>query len=122
MHSLEGGTGGGFGSRIISDITAEMKHCVSTYSVLPQFTNRYNTILSLHNLIEFADVVNMIDHNALTNISNGPETYQDLNIIASQMMMGSTQSIRHPCNVNSTIQEIQHNLIPFPRIKFLMVN
>eukprot|EP01064_Diplonema_japonicum_P002313 TRINITY_DN11472_c0_g1_i1.p1 TRINITY_DN11472_c0_g1~~TRINITY_DN11472_c0_g1_i1.p1 ORF type:complete len:496 (+),score=56.79 TRINITY_DN11472_c0_g1_i1:56-1489(+) len=74
LHSLGGGTGSGFGTRLLTELEDEYP---STYrfvsAVFPQrnddvITSPYNSILSLSKLIDHADCVIPVDNSQLSEI------------------------------------------------------
>jgi len=103
-----------------------------TFSVFPSpkvsdtVVEPYNATLSIHQLIENADEVMVIDNEALYDICfrtlklTSP-TYGDLNNLVSQAMSGVTCCLRFPGQLNSDLRKLAVNLIPFPRLHFFMI-
>jgi len=132
-HSLGGGTGSGMGTLLISKIREEFPdRIMSTYSVFPSpkvsdtVVEPYNATLSIHQLVENADEVMVIDNEALYNIcfrtlKLTTPTYGDLNHLVSTAMSGTTCSLRFPGQLNSDLRKLAVNLIPFPRLHFFMI-
>merc|ERR1711933_670972 len=121
-HSLGGGTGSGMGTLLISKIREEYPdRMMCTFSVFPSpkvsdtVVEPYNATLSVHQLVENADEVMVIDNEALYDICfrtlklTNP-TYGDLNHLVSAAISGVTCCLR----------KIAVNLIPFPRLHFFM--
>merc|ERR1712072_773317 len=86
----------------------------------------YNATLSVHQLVENADEVMVLDNEALYDIcfrtlKLTTPTYGDLNHLVSAAMSGLTTCIRFPGQLNCDLRKIAVNLIPFPRLHFLMV-
>jgi tubulin beta len=48
-------------------------------------------------------------------------TLGDLNRLVAEVMSGVTASLRFPGQLNSDLRKLGVNLIPFPRLHFLMV-
>jgi len=132
-HSLGGGTGSGMGTLLISKIHEEFPdRILATFSVFPSpkvsdtVVEPYNATLSVHQLIENADQVMVIDNEALYDICfrtlklNTP-TYGDLNNLVSQAMSGVTCCLRFPGQLNSDLRKLAVNLVPFPRLHFFMI-
>jgi len=104
---------------------------ISTFSVLPiggsdVVVEAYNTCLSLHQLIENADIVNCVDNSALNQICQDTlkisnPSFNDLNPLISQVMSGVTCGLRFPGQLNSDLRKMAVNLIPFSRLHFFMV-
>jgi len=132
-HSLGGGTGSGMGTLLISKVREEYPdRMMCTYSVFPSpkvsdtVVEPYNATLSVHQLVENADDVFVIDNEALYDICfrtlklTNP-TYGDLNHLVSFAMSGITCSLRFPGQLNSDLRKLAVNLVPFPRLHFFMV-
>merc|ERR1712045_349168 len=101
-HSLGGGTGSGMGTLLISKIREEYPdRMMCTFSVFPSpkvsdtVVEPYNATLSVHQLVENADEVMVIDNEALYDIC-------------------------FPGQLNSDLRKLAVNLIPFPRLHFFM--
>jgi tubulin beta len=101
-HSLGGGTGSGMGTLLISKIREEYPdRMMLTFSVIPSpkvsdtVVEPYNTTLSVHQLVENADEVMIIDNEALYDIcfrtlKLTTPTFGDLNHLVSAVMSGVT--------------------------------
>jgi len=132
-HSLGGGTGSGMGTLLISKIREEFPdRIMCTYSVFPSpkvsdtVVEPYNATLSVHQLVENADEVMVIDNEALYDIcfrtlKLTTPTYGDLNHLVSMAMSGTTCCLRFPGQLNSDLRKLAVNLIPFPRLHFFMI-
>merc|ERR1711893_53323 len=132
-HSLGGGTGSGMGTLLISKIREEYPdRQMVTYSVFPSpkvsdtVVEPYNATLSVHQLVENADEVMVIDNEALYDIcfrtlKLTTPTYGDLNHLVSAALSGSTCCLRFPGQLNSDLRKLAVNLIPFPRLHFFMI-
>jgi tubulin beta len=86
----------------------------------------YNATLSVHQLVENADEVMVIDNEALYDIcfrtlKLTTPSYGDLNHLVSAAMSGITCCLRFPGQLNSDLRKIAVNLIPFPRLHFFMI-
>ncbi|XP_065676019.1 tubulin beta chain-like isoform X2 [Hydra vulgaris] len=131
-HSLGGGTGSGMGTLLISKIREEYSDRItSTFSVFPSpkvsdtVVEPYNTILSIHQLVENTDETFCIDNEALYNIcfqtlKLTTPTYGDLNHLVSATMSGVTTCLRFPGQLNSDLRKLAVNMVPFPRLHFFM--
>jgi len=132
-HSLGGGTGSGMGTLLISKIREEFPdRIMCTYSVFPSpkvsdtVVEPYNATLSVHQLVENADEVMVIDNEALYDIcfrtlKLPTPSYGDLNHLVSMAMSGTTCCLRFPGQLNSDLRKLAVNLIPFPRLHFFMI-
>jgi len=131
-HSLGGGTGSGFGSLLTQKLNELFpKTMVQTFSIFPStkvsdtITEPYNAVLSMQYLVDEATSTVVLDNEALFDICKrklkiDKPTYGNINRILAESMSGTTCSMRFPGQINSTMRKLATNLIPFPRIKFLM--
>jgi len=105
---------------------------MATFSVFPSpkvsdtVVEPYNATLSVHQLVENADEVMVIDNEALYDIcfrtlKLTTPTYGDLNHLVSAGMSGITCCLRFPGQLNSDLRKLAVNLIPFPRLHFFMI-
>merc|ERR1712054_634830 len=93
---------------------------VSTAVVEP-----YNSILSTHSLLEHTDVAVMLDNEAIYDICRRQldierPTYTNLNRLISQTISSLTASLRFDGALNVDVTEFQTNLVPYPRIHFML--
>jgi len=132
-HSLGGGTGSGMGTLLLSKVREEFPdRMMCTFSVVPSpkvsdtVVEPYNATLSVHQLVENADEVCVIDNEALYDIcfrtlKLATPSYGDLNHLVSSVMSGITCCLRFPGQLNSDLRKLAVNLIPFPRLHFFLV-
>merc|ERR1712185_210345 len=93
---------------------------VSTAVVEP-----YNCVLSTHSLLEHTDVSFMVDNEALydicrRNLDIERPTYTNLNRLIAQIISSLTASLRFDGALNVDVTEFQTNLVPYPRIHFVV--
>jgi tubulin alpha len=93
---------------------------VSTAVVEP-----YNSVLSTHSLLEHTDVAVMLDNEAVYDICRRSldierPTYTNLNRLVAQVISSLTASLRFDGALNVDITEFQTNLVPYPRIHFML--
>ncbi|MCL4140227.1 UNVERIFIED_CONTAM: hypothetical protein GTU68_050846, partial [Idotea baltica] len=133
FHSFGGGTGSGFGSLLLEELSVEYpkksKLCFSIYPA-PQVSTAvvepYNSILFTHTTLEHADVTFMVDNEAIYDLCrrelhiNRP-TYTNLNRMIGQVVSSITASLRFDGALNVDLTEFQTNLVPYPRIHFPLV-
>ncbi|KAI0775033.1 beta-tubulin 2 [Trametes elegans] len=132
LHSLGGGTGAGLGSLLLSKFREEYPdRMLSTYSILPSpkvsetVVEPYNALLSVHQLVENSDMTMCIDNEALYELTqrslkvNQP-SFDDLNTVVAQVMCGVSTSLRFPGQLNGDLRKLAMNLVPFPRLHFLI--
>jgi len=132
-HSLGGGTGSGLGTLLLSKMKEDYgDRILETFSVFPcpkasdTIVEPYNTTLSIHQLVENADEVMVIDNEALYDMCSNSlklttPSYADLNHLVSAVMSGVTCSLRFPGQLNTDLRKLATNLVPFPRLHFFMV-
>jgi tubulin beta len=121
------------GTLLISKIREEFPdRMMCTFSVFPSpkvsdtVVEPYNATLSVHQLVENADSVMVIDNEALYDICYRTlklttPTYGDLNHLVSSAMSGITCCLRFPGQLNSDLRKLAVNLVPFPRLHFFMI-
>jgi tubulin beta len=132
IHSLGGGTGAGLGSLLLSKLREEFPdRMLATFSILPSpkvsetVVEPYNALLSINQLLDNGDLTLCIDNEALYDICirtlkvKSP-TFENLNQIISRVMCGVSTSLRFPGQLNGDLRKLGMNLIPFPRLHFLI--
>ncbi|CAE7603424.1 unnamed protein product [Symbiodinium natans] len=87
----------------------------------------YNTVLCVHSLLEHTDVTIMYDNEALydicrRNLDIERPTYTNLNRLIAQIISSLTASLRFDGALNVDITEFQTNLVPYPRIHFMLTS
>jgi len=87
----------------------------------------YNTVLCVHSLLEHTDVTNQVDNEALydicrRNLDIERPTYTNLNRLLAQVISSLTASLRFDGALNVDITEFQTNLVPYPRIHFMLTS
>nr|AFM93781.1 beta-like tubulin 4 [Tetrahymena thermophila] len=132
IHSIGGGTGSGMGTLLLQKLKEEYPDRITeTFSIFPstkisdKIIEPYNALLSINQLIEYADQTMVIDNEALYDICfRVAKLYnpnlKDLNYYISSAISSITCTLRFPGLFNSDLRKIALNLIPFPRLHFLM--
>ncbi|OMJ65502.1 hypothetical protein SteCoe_38102 [Stentor coeruleus] len=132
FHSIGGGTGSGFGTLLLSILGIDYpKKPKITYSVFPSpkispcVVEPYNSVLCVHELLEHSEISVIFDNEAIYDICTrylNVETpsYKNLNRIIAQTISSLTTSLRFHGDLNVDISELQANLIPYPRIHFML--
>jgi len=132
FHSVGGGTGSGFGSLLLERLSVDYgKKSKLDFCVFPSpqistsVVEPYNSVLSTHSLLEHTDVAFMLDNEAIYDICRDKlrlerPTYQNLNRLIAQVISSLTASLRFDGALNVDINEFQVNLVPYPRIHFLL--
>merc|ERR1712066_225982 len=132
-HSIGGGTGSGMGTQLLSKLREEYPDRIMvSYPVFPSpkvsdvVVEPYNATLSIHQLIENADEVMVIDNEALydiavTTLKESKPNFKQLNGLVATAMAGTTCCLRFPGQLNSDLRKLGVNLIPFPRLHFFII-
>ena len=81
----------------------------------------YNSVLSTHALLEHTDLTFCLDYEVLydvcrRNLDIERPTYTNLNRLVPQV----TASLRFDGALNVDVTEFQTNLVPYPRIHFML--
>ena len=134
-HSIGGGTGGGFGCLLMSKLREEYPRiCMSGFTFLPRVLDQedssysvYNSVLSIHQLVENTDFITWMDNQALYNLclhrlKIQTPTFHDMNILSAEGMGMVTALYRFPTIANSWLLKHMINYIPFPRLHFFMLS
>jgi len=132
FHSVGGGTGSGFGSLLLERLSADYgKKSKLDFCVYPSpqistaVVEPYNSVLSTHSLLEHTDVAFMLDNEAIYDMCKRQlniekPTYTHLNRLIAQVISSLTASLRFNGALNVDINEFQTNLVPYPRIHFML--
>jgi tubulin alpha len=132
FHSVGGGTGSGFGSLLLERLSddygkkSKLDFCIyPSPEVSSSVVEPYNSVLSTHSLLEHTDVAFMLDNEAIYDICRrnlGIErpSYTNLNRLVAQVISSLTASLRFDGALNVDITEFQTNLVPYPRIHFML--
>lgn len=132
FNSINGGTGSGFGSEILSQLNQEYRKTPKfALSVFP--SNRmststvepYNAVLSIYRLAEELDVVIPFENEKLYNICMTQldierPTYSNINRLIAQTASSLTVPSRFEGPLNMSLREIFHTLVPYPHLKYIM--
>ncbi|CAM9018723.1 unnamed protein product [Wickerhamomyces anomalus] len=132
-HSLGGGTGSGFGSLLLEQLSLEYgKKSKLEFAVYPaaqtstSVVEPYNTVLTTHTTLEHADCTFMVDNEAIydicrRNLDISRPSFANLNNMIAQVVSSVTASLRFDGSLNVDLNEFQTNLVPYPRIHFPLV-
>ena len=131
-YSISGGTGSGLGARAISELRCDYPdRLLENYIVFPSSNihyssvEPYNSLLSLHQIIENCDFVNVIQNESLYNISSRSfrllnPSLDDLNYLIGLQMADISASVRFGASQATNLRKMLVNLCPFPRLHFYM--
>eukprot|EP00533_Pseudo-nitzschia_delicatissima_P004004 CAMPEP_0116097972 /NCGR_PEP_ID=MMETSP0327-20121206/10981_1 /TAXON_ID=44447 /ORGANISM="Pseudo-nitzschia delicatissima, Strain B596" /LENGTH=451 /DNA_ID=CAMNT_0003589741 /DNA_START=73 /DNA_END=1428 /DNA_ORIENTATION=- len=134
FHATGGGTGSGFGSLLLERLTGDYgrKSKLSfAISPSPQISTAvvepYNSVLSTHALLQNTDCTFCLDNEALYDVCGrqldiAKPTYSNLNRLIAQVISSLTASLRFAGSLNVDINEFQTNLVPFPKIHFMLTS
>eukprot|EP00439_Symbiodinium_sp_Y106_P025766 s1994_g3.t1 len=145
-NACGGGTGSGLGCLMLERLSVDYgKKSKISFTVwcCPQVATAvvepYNTVLCVHSLLEHTDVTIMYDNEALydicrrklvvvkvalrcVNLDIERPTYTNLNRLIAQIISSLTASLRFDGALNVDITEFQTNLVPYPRIHFMLTS
>jgi tubulin alpha len=129
-HAIGGGSGSGISCLLLDKLQQDFgKKTKMSFTIMPSpnistsVVEPYNSVLSLHNMVDLTDVTVMLDNEALYDICKrgqdieGP-SYVNLNRLIAQVVSSLTASIRFDGAVNVDLWEYEKNLVPYPRVHF----
>ena len=131
FNAVGGGTGSGLGSLLLERLSVDYgrkSKLTFTIYLSPQVSTAvvepYNCVLDALAL-EHSDVSFMVDNEALydicrRNLDIERPTYTNLNRLVAQIISSLTASLRFDGALNVDVTEFQTNLVPYPRIHFVM--
>ncbi|BHF73741.1 Tubulin is the major constituent of microtubules [Sparganum proliferum] len=134
FHSFAGGTGSGFTALLTECMAAEyVKKSTFQFSVYPSprvstaVVEPYNSILMTHATLDLSNCSLLMDNEALFNLYEKNmgiswPTYSNINHIIAQVLCALTCPIRFPGNQGMNLNDLQTNLVPYPRIHFPVVS
>jgi tubulin alpha len=132
FHAVGGGTGSGFGSLLMERLSVDYgKKSKIGFTVYPSpqvstsVVEPYNSVLSTHSLLEHTDVDVILDNEAIYEICHKSldverPSYRNLNRVIAQVISSLTASLRFAGALNVDVNEFQTNLVPYPRIHFML--
>lgn len=134
IHSASGGTGSGLSTllmkRLSIDYGNKIKITFSVFSSLPfssSITSPYNEVFTIHKLLKYSDVTFVIDNEAVydicrRNLDTERPNYENLNKLIAHAISGVTCNLRFDGALNVDLTEFQTNLVPYPRIHFIIMS
>ncbi|KAG0504330.1 hypothetical protein M758_1G323400 [Ceratodon purpureus] len=132
FHAVGGGTGSGLGSLLLERLSVDygkkskLSMCIyPSPQVSGAVVEPYNSVLSTHSLLEHTDVAVMLDNEAIYDICRRcldieRPSYTNLNRLITQVVSSLTVSLRFDGALNVDLTEFQTNLVPYPRIHFML--
>jgi len=134
FHATGGGTGSGLGSLLLERLSVDYgRKSKLSFAISPSpqvstaVVEPYNSVLSTHALLEHTDCTFCLDNEALYDVCRrnlGVErpTYTNLNRLIAQVISSLTASLRFDGTLNVDVNEFQTNLVPYPRIHFMLTS
>ena len=134
MNSFSGGTGSGFTSLLLSKMGVEYakraKFQVAIYpgtQLSTAVVEHYNTVMSVQSAKDSTDVIVLMDNESIYDICGlaldvSKPTFNNLNRLISQVFSSVTVSLRFENSLNSDLNQLVTNLIPYPIIHFPLAN
>eukprot|EP00559_Dactyliosolen_fragilissimus_P009308 CAMPEP_0184855548 /NCGR_PEP_ID=MMETSP0580-20130426/761_1 /TAXON_ID=1118495 /ORGANISM="Dactyliosolen fragilissimus" /LENGTH=451 /DNA_ID=CAMNT_0027350089 /DNA_START=114 /DNA_END=1469 /DNA_ORIENTATION=+ len=132
FHATGGGTGSGLGALLLERLSVDYgRKSKLSFAVSPSpnlstaVVEPYNSILSTHALLEHTDCTFCLDNEALYDVCHNSlqlerPSYSNLNRLIAQVISSLTASLRFDGALNVDITEFQTNLVPYPRIHFML--
>mmetsp|Transcript_4149 Transcript_4149/g.5644 ORF Transcript_4149/g.5644 Transcript_4149/m.5644 type:complete len:454 (+) Transcript_4149:107-1468(+) len=134
FHATGGGTGSGLGSLLLERLSVDYgRKSKLSFAVSPSpqvstaVVEPYNYVLSTHALLEHTDCTFCLDNEALydvcrRNLKIERPSYTNLNRLIAQVISSLTASLRFDGALNVDVNEFQTNLVPYPRIHFMLTS
>lgn len=132
LHSIGGGTGSGLTSLIMEALVQQYPdNLLCNYVTIPSPNMSQNVVAPYNALLSFPALVNnshltfCLDNEALFQICNRNlkipgSGYEHINHIVALTMSGITSCLRFPGQLNAGLRKIYVNMVPFPRLHFLI--
>merc|ERR1712115_385828 len=133
-HSVGGGTGSGLGALMLERIAVDYrKKSKLGFEVYPSPTistcvvEPYNSLLTTHWLLDHTEISVLLDNEAMYEICQKHldikrPSYDTLNRLISKAVSSMTASLRFEGELNVDLNEFQTNLVPFPRLHFMITS
>lgn len=134
FSSCGGGTGSGLGTLLLEKLSADhAKLSKFSFTIYPSpqistsVIEPYNSVLTTHQLVDHTDITTVLDNEAiygicLKNLNIPNPTYVNLNQCIGQVCSSLTTSLRFKGSMNVDVNEFQTNLVPYPRLHFLITS
>eukprot|EP01025_Chloroclados_australasicus_P068755 TRINITY_DN9580_c0_g1_i2.p2 TRINITY_DN9580_c0_g1~~TRINITY_DN9580_c0_g1_i2.p2 ORF type:complete len:451 (+),score=55.27 TRINITY_DN9580_c0_g1_i2:1296-2648(+) len=132
FNAVGGGTGSGLTSLLLERLHVDFgKKPKLGFTVYPSpevstaVVEPYNSVMSTHTLLEYTDIVMTLDNQAVYDICRRSldverPSYTNLNRLVAQVISSLTASLRFDGALNVDLTEFQTNLVPYPRIHFML--
>ncbi|ETO29267.1 hypothetical protein RFI_07856 [Reticulomyxa filosa] len=130
-NSIAGGTGSGLGALILERLAVDYRkkikvdcviypsHTLSTSVIEP-----YNAMLAMRWLLGYTEVILAFDNESIYNICQSnlhiaKPDISNVNRLITKVISSMTASMRFSGELNTNLNELQTNLVPFPRLHFM---
>jgi tubulin alpha len=133
-HAVGGGTGSGLGALILERIAVDYrKKSKLGFEIYPSpqlstaVVEPYNALLSTHWLLDHTEVSLLLDNEAIYDLvikklDIKHPSYDNLNRLITKVISSMTASLRFGGELNVDLNEFQTNLVPFPRLHFMLTS
>jgi tubulin alpha len=134
FNAVGGGTGSGFAGLLLERLSVDYgRKPKLTFTIYPSpqistsVVEPYNSVLATHLLLEHSDVAVVLDNEAIydickRNLDIERPSYVNLNRLIAQLISSLTASLRFDGALNVDMNEFQTNLVPYPRIHFMLTS
>ena len=131
-HAVGGGTGSGLGALILERMAVDYrKKSKLGFEVYPSpslstaVVEPYNALLTTHWLLDHTEVSLLLDNEAIYDLvikklDIAHPSYDSLNRLITKVISSMTASLRFGGELNVDLNEFQTNLVPFPRLHFMI--
>ena len=133
-HSVGGGTGSGLGALILERLAVNYRKKTKVgFDIYPfqskqtSNTEIYNALLSTHWLLDHTELSVLLDNKQIYNLCKSKlkikrPNYNNMNNLIRKVCSAMTSSLRFEGELNVDLNEFQTNLVPFPRLHFLLTS
>merc|ERR1719429_1081734 len=131
-HAVGGGTGSGLGALMLEKMAVDYRRKSKLgFEVYPSPTistcvvEPYNALLTTHWLLDHTEISVVLDNEAVyeicqKNLDIKRPSYDTLNRMFAKVISSMTASLRFAGELNVDLNEFQTNLVPFPRLHFMI--
>uniref|UniRef100_A0A0N5B884 Tubulin alpha chain n=1 Tax=Strongyloides papillosus TaxID=174720 RepID=A0A0N5B884_STREA len=129
-RSFGGGTGSGFTSLLIEVLKDHFpKKLIIEFVIYPSpnissaIVEPYNSVLTTHSSMDYSNCTFLMENQAIydicdTNLNVSLPSFTNLNNLIAQLASSITTSMRFGGSLHANLNDLQTNLVPFPRIHF----
>jgi len=133
-HSVGGGTGSGLGALILERIAVDYRkktkigfHVYPSPTISTNVVEPYNALLTTHWLLDHTEVSVVMDNESIyeicqKNLDIYRPSYDTVNRLIAKVVSSMTAGLRFEGGGFSNLQEFQTNLVPFPRLHFMVTS